>query len=99
MQFHDRFATDDKHHSMVLTADGCAKRLIDETPFRDNELMTEAVTIARDFNMGNAAEAQERRMMNYISILARHGKQPNSRQTIESFIIEHLDLLSEFATV
>ncbi len=88
MNFKDRFATDDTHHSMALTTDGCAKRLIDETPFRDNELAPESSTV------GNNVEADERVLMNYVYILAQHGKQPSKNQTIEDFVIKNFGLLS-----
>lgn len=91
MNSSERFATDDKHRSMVLTADGCTNRLTDNTPFRDNEL---AINASCEFHRGNKDEAEERMMMNYLSILTSLGKQPSSRQTIESFIIENLDLIS-----
>lgn len=90
MKFNEKFATDDLHTSMALTSDGCMARMNDDSAFRDAELDT------RVDSFGNGAEADERMMMNYLSILTKHGKQPAPQQSIEQFIIKNMDILSEY---
>lgn len=90
MQFYDKFATDSKHNSMTLTADGCMARMQDDSPFRDGELnRVEQV-------MGQGADADERMLLNYVSILASQGLQPSSNQSLESFVIKNIALIDDY---
>jgi hypothetical protein len=86
--FNEKFAQDDQHNSFTLTSDGCMKRMEDKTPFRELELNN------RVDHFGRGAMADERLLMNYVCLLKREGFQPNAVETIESFIIRHMDVIS-----
>lgn len=91
MTFNERFAHDDEHNSFTLTADGCINRLADSSPFRDNELNS-----VLNQSFARNAEADERTLMNYVSILSRCGKQPMLNETLESFVIRNIELVSDY---
>ena len=84
--FEDRFASDDRHNSFTLTADGCMRRFDQTKLFRENEL-----NLKGEGHFGRAAMLEERTLMNYVSILAKKGKQPLANETIESFVIKNID--------
>jgi hypothetical protein len=89
MEWHDKFATDDRWNSMALTSDGCMNRMVDTSPFRDQELvMNEAI------RYNTIADRDERAVLNQLAMLTRRGLQPKPNQSIESFVAEHLDVLS-----
>lgn len=93
MTFDEKFAVDDTtngHSSFTLTADGCMNRLVDTSVGRRGELND------RIESFGGAAEADERMIQNYLFTLSKHGKHPRKEESIEAFILRHIEIISSY---
>lgn len=92
MRFNEKFASDDKHNSFTLTADGCIART--QLPDGQTRMEFEASDCVDSF--GNSAMADERMMQNYLSVLSKHGKKIRKEQTVEEFISDNMDIIDQY---
>lgn len=89
MKHSQKFAQDTEHNASALTSDGCMARRDDPSVFRDLEL----ADADHEKTFGMSAEAEERRIMNYVAILNQHGKQPLANETLTDFIVRNMETI------
>jgi len=86
-EFRDKFATDSKWNSCKLKADGCGKRFIDKSPFRDNELRKPK---DQRFNVN----INERTLLNCMKTLQIKGiNDLQIDESTEEFVLRHSEVL------
>ena len=90
MEFKDKFARDDKHNSMALTADGCMQRL--NLP-RNEMDMSRHESIAKERG-SNVVEFSEYKLQCYLGQLQRKGI-PLVESSVEQYIINNMSEIEE----
>lgn len=87
---HNDSESDPTNNSYKLTADGCMDRWNEPRQefFRSQRRNTSIPS--------NHVEFNERKMMNNVALLARHGQYPRPDETIEYFIVRNINLIQQY---